>query len=490
MVFTFVSLGVLGYLLFLAPGIWSERLEKEIYQDWNASLVGEANAIEQLLMAQPNLSAAFPSEAGEVRSVLQAHPTLMAVFRRGKKPRLWIRDGEGLVSPASPLGERFMRWARQAEASGVPKWFPPSELDPEADRMPSLVLVAPSWVFIKRWPIGSVEVERHLRLALGPNPRARVGIWRYNGPEQPPPASPAFEPPNLQTWPGSAMRIWNVSWISTDLGPSWEMVCQPWPHEGEAWIRHLRTQTRWAWVCAGAVALSLVYGLWLRRTFRRQEALTSDRLASLTHSLKTPLALHKLRCDTLRMGRLDPVQSAEELLRLGQEVNDLTRLIERALVSLQGELPQEGQAIIDAEWVRAMAEELRPAFEEAGRELVLELAPQEGRAHANSLRAALQTLLENAYYHGQGRVRLSTRKQGRRLVIGLSDQGPGLDAEALAALGKPFMRMRRAGQEGFQHEGQGLGLSLLFQMARQEGWGLQFESLPGQGLTVSLEIPG
>ena len=51
------------------------------------------------------------------------------------------------------------------------------------------------------------------------------------------------------------------------------------------------------------------------------------------------------------------------------------------------------------------------------------------------------------------------------------------------------MRLREKGQEGFSTSGQGLGLSLCFQMARQEGWGLSMESGSRRGLTFELQIP-
>ena len=63
-----------------------------------------------------------------------------------------------------------------------------------------------------------------------------------------------------------------------------------------------------------------------------------------------------------------------------------------------------------------------------------------------------------------------------------------MEPHQLAALGKPFLRLRIHGKEGFEQEGQGLGLSLLLQVARKEGWGLSFASAPGEGLLATLEI--
>ncbi len=485
--FTLLSLAALGCLLWLAPGVWRQEQQQRLYVAWNDGVQGEADAIEKLFVFQPSLPSGFPSGSAEVRGLLDANPTLCAVIPRGRTSPVWIREGEGFAASSGPLRDRYLQWAKRAEAESLPKWHPPPALDPDAGTMPSLVLVGRSWIFIKRWRIGSPEVEAHLRLALGPHPRSRVGVWHYKDKSEPP-HSPAFEPPNLQTWPGSSMKNWNASWISTDLGPGWELVCQPWPEVGESWNRQVEVQV-WR-VRAGvfAVVLCFLLGLAFRHAGRRRDSLTADRLASLTHSLKTPLALHKLRCDSLRMGRLDARHAAEELLRLGQEVDDLTRIIERALVSIHGSQGHEDRQEISRNWLQVVADEWIQAFEEAGRILATDLSDEPGRAHRDSLHSALQTLLENAYHHGQGQVRLRSRSTGRGIAIQISDQGPGLDAAALAVLGQPFLRLRESGQEGFSHEGQGLGLSLLFQVARQEGWGLDLESQPGEGLTVTLGI--
>ena len=70
----------------------------------------------------------------------------------------------------------------------------------------------------------------------------------------------------------------------------------------------------------------------------------------------------------------------------------------------------------------------------------------------------------------------------------MKDAGKGLTPVEMKALGKPFMRIREPGKEGFPRDGQGLGLSLLAKVAEQEGWGLLFSSVKGQGVSVTLEI--
>jgi signal transduction histidine kinase len=136
-----------------------------------------------------------------------------------------------------------------------------------------------------------------------------------------------------------------------------------------------------------------------------------------------------------------------------------------------------------------VADDLRPGFELEGRALQLNLCGQPGHAPLSSLRAAVLTLLENALGHGRGTVTMETWRTRRRLCIQVKDEGDGLAPHQVKALGKPFQRIREAGKEGFLREGQGLGLSLLVQVAEQEGWGLTFASAPGEGFAAILEIP-
>ncbi|HEX4845474.1 MAG TPA: HAMP domain-containing sensor histidine kinase, partial [Geothrix sp.] len=240
---------------------------------------------------------------------------------------------------------------------------------------------------------------------------------------------------------------------------------------------------------AALVGVAILLGLWLRHRTRRRAVLDGDRLASMTHSLKTPLAILKFRCDSLRLGRLSPERADEELLKISEEVDHLTTIIETGLRVIRGGGASGPRGQATQAWLQEVAEDLRPGFEMEGRPLDLSLTPDAGHAPLPSLRSAVLTLLENALAHGKGRVTLETWRARRRLCIQVSDEGGGLEPDQIKSLGKPFQRLRESGKEGFLREGQGLGLSLLVQVAEQEGWGLTFASGPGEGFSALLEIP-
>ncbi len=209
----------------------------------------------------------------------------------------------------------------------------------------------------------------------------------------------------------------------------------------------------------------------------------------MAHGLKTPLGILMLRCDSLRLGRFEGAKAEMELARICEEVENLTAFIDQSLRGLRKAEAALRPEAITPEWFRRLAEDLSVAMEEEGRVLELNCDEACGSAHAPSLRTALITLLENSLTYGEGPIHLTTLRRGPWLRIEVRDEGPGLRAEQLANLGRPFMRFRPEGSEGFAADGRGLGLFLLREVAEQEGWGLEFASAPGQGFLAGLEIP-
>ena len=477
-------LAVLATALLVLPPLWRQNCQRGLLRAWSQSITVEPERLERKLLAVPDPGPGFQGRPGETSGLAVAHPTLAAMVRRGPEPRVWIRQGEGFIPAPADVAARFGAWARLAVDAGLPRWDPPAHLDPDHGRIPSLVLVAPGWVFIKRWVPGSREVQRALESALGASSRMRLGVaWTGTEPAPGVPA-PALDPRGLECPPDSAAAAWNVEFTSSAFGPGWELVCQPWPEVAASWDRRVRFQGRLAWTGSVLVALLVLLGLRQQALMRRRQQAEAARLASLLHSLKTPLAIHKLRCDSLRLGRLSPQRAAEELLAMGEEMVDLTRLIERGMEALRGGTARSEREGIGPDWFRDQGEEFQELLAGEGRHLELDLAGDAGMAHEPTLRAALLTLLENACLHGGGTVGLRTWNLPDRLCVEVTDQGPGLDARALGGLGRPGER------DGAQaaRPGQGLGLSLCFQMVRQEGWGLRMESAPGAGLSVVLEI--
>ena len=485
------GLGV-GYLLVKAPREWAERAITEAESTWGDQHWLAMLDIErhwQNLPPSPNFRT---GDEPEIKRYLSSQPLVVALLDRRQPDRLWVRDRDHfrLSSPAEDLARTYRKWMDLAAQASEQHWNPPKNSDPDFGRIASVVLLGDENTVLKRWRPGTPEVEQALRVVLGSRPSMRMGLVRTEVDLTS--NLPTYDwgaEPRLQADPGRLVPcIVRLATKSTAFGEGWDPIGIPFESQIQAYRRYFRMHLWSARGVAALVALSMLGGFWIRHRVRQRAILDADRMASLTHSLKTPLAILKFRCDSLRLGRLGPDESIAELMKLGNEVDDLTRLIENGMRAIRGVDLVSPEGEVSSAWIAEVVDDLQPVFEAEGRCVDLRLSPDSGRASLTSLRSALQTLIENALFHGRGTVSVESWRSRKRFMIRVSDEGEGLNVAQLEALGKPFMRIRSEGGEGFRREGQGLGLSLLFQVAEREGWGLAFASSPGRGLSASLEI--
>ena len=71
-------------------------------------------------------------------------------------------------------------------------------------------------------------------------------------------------------------------------------------------------------------------------------------------------------------------------------------------------------------------------------------------------------------------------RTGERTVITVADTGNGVKAEEEEKIFKPFFSTKTRGS--------GLGLAISRKIVEAHGGGIQFESFPGKGTTVTVEI--
>lgn len=483
-----LAITAIGLVLVLVPIFWMIVQAQNVNNSISTLFSHDLTRVEEHWMSLPRIPELERGDEPVIRQMLAQQPLLVAVMERSRPGRLWMRKGDRLVPEGwEPERTRYFQWIVQAAGSGRSQWTPSLAENTNPGLGPALVLQGERWIVVKHWQIGSPQVERTLRLILGPSPKLRAGI-RRTGDQESKPQTWGAEP-NIQADPARLGRPWFAYYEGTSPAmEGWDMVAIPFERERRALERQAFRKVWAVFLGTVLVAGSLGLGLWLRRRARQKAYLDTDRLASLTHSLKTPLSILKFRCDSIRLGRLDPDRTDAELIKIGAEVDHLTLMIENGLESIRGVSETGPQGEVSPVWLSEVAEDLVPAFEAEGRPLRLELTACSGQAPLPSMRAAILTLLENALYHGKGEVVLQTIKTRRRLQVRVQDSGPGLEPHQLAALGKPFLRLRTRGKEGFEREGQGLGLSLLLQVAGKEGWGLSFASAPGEGFLATLEI--
>jgi signal transduction histidine kinase len=223
----------------------------------------------------------------------------------------------------------------------------------------------------------------------------------------------------------------------------------------------------------------------LEAAFERERTFVSD----ASHELRTPLAVLKTELE-LALGR---GRSAEQLeAAVGSAVEETDRLVQLAEDLLviarfdQGRLPVR-LAPVDVDHVLT---DVRARFairsRETNRQLVAD-APDGLRLTADPerLRQALANLVDNAFRHGKGTVRMSARASNGSVELHVSDEGPGFPPDFLDAA---FERFTRA-DEGRGRGGTGLGLAIVEAIARAHRGHASASNRPEGGADVWLELP-
>ncbi len=134
---------------------------------------------------------------------------------------------------------------------------------------------------------------------------------------------------------------------------------------------------------------------------------------------------------------------------------------------------------------------LRPVAAERAVTLHAEGGPVQVRADPVAVRQILINLVSNAIKFSPpgGRVVLAAAPPGPdgRPGLAVSDEGPGIADDEIAAVGRPFFRTRAARIASVS--GTGLGLSISTALARRMGGALQIECPAGRGTRVTLRLP-
>jgi signal transduction histidine kinase len=233
----------------------------------------------------------------------------------------------------------------------------------------------------------------------------------------------------------------------------------------------------------------------------RNEALEeADRVktafvANMSYELRTPLTSIGGFAEMLAggyAGSLSP-NAGEYVTAILDSVARLSTLIDHVLDLTQsqaGALPLERRPVE----LRRIAREAVKGVEAAARDksIELEVALEKGLGSVSGdsrrIRQVLDNLLGNAMRFTPPGGRVLLRGGGdddtARLVI--SDNGPGMTAKEQA---RAFDRFSRSTVEGERGSSLGLGLPLARQFVEAHGGTLTLSAEPGQGTTVTVELP-
>lgn len=226
----------------------------------------------------------------------------------------------------------------------------------------------------------------------------------------------------------------------------------------------------------------------------KADELRRSLLAAVSHDLRTPLAGAKAAVSSLRSEDVDFSEgdTAELLATVEESIDQLTALVDNLLDSSRlaagAVRPQISRVYLEEVVQRALLSIGRGAtgFGPHGLDRVkADVGDAVAIGDAGLLERVLANLIDNALrYAPNSLVRVNAGRVGRRVLINVVDEGPGVPRGSEDQLFEPFQRLG----DRVNKSGVGLGLSVARGFVEAMGGTISATDTPGGGLTVVIEL--
>jgi signal transduction histidine kinase len=199
-------------------------------------------------------------------------------------------------------------------------------------------------------------------------------------------------------------------------------------------------------------------------------------LAALSHDLRTPLTLLRLRTEGLNEG--------EERDRMLASIGELDATIDATLKFARDESAVEPWRRTD---LAALLSAIVDDMADAGLPVTMQPAePVILECQSGGLRRAVANLLDNAVKYGKSaRVELLTSGAAIRIVI--DDEGPGIPDVERQRVFEPFYRLEQSRSR--ETGGAGLGLAIAQSIVQAHGGQITLANRPTGGLSATISLP-
>ena len=245
----------------------------------------------------------------------------------------------------------------------------------------------------------------------------------------------------------------------------------------------------------GIVLTAAVGAVLGRRAVRPLEtALAVQRrfVADAGHELRTPLTLLSTRAQMLRrkLPRHDAADDplAPEVDAVVADARRLGALLDDLLLAADPRSAPDDRVVDLAGVVAGAVEAARPGAADACIGIVLDpVVPALVRGSEAGIHRAVTAVVDNAVRHAANLVTLSVKTLGRRAVVEIADDGPGIDP---ATLPRVFERFVTTGaQRAGVARRYGIGLALVSDVIARHGGTVDARNQPGGGAVFTLRLP-
>jgi two-component system phosphate regulon sensor histidine kinase PhoR len=193
----------------------------------------------------------------------------------------------------------------------------------------------------------------------------------------------------------------------------------------------------------------------------RLENVRRDFVANISHELRTPLTAIAGYAETLLSSEDLPAEYREFAGIIHKHASSLARVISDLLALAKIENAREDIALASVNALSVLEDALAACREQAESKKItfsVDLAETFVLANAALLTQVFRNLLENAcrYSPSGGEVRISSRREGGKVLFIVADNGSGIPGEALPRIFERFYQVKKERNSGTS----GIGLAI------------------------------
>ena len=214
---------------------------------------------------------------------------------------------------------------------------------------------------------------------------------------------------------------------------------------------------------------------------------------NISHEFRTPLTLMLGPLEDVLAAPTDAALVRDQVAAAHRNSLRLLRLV-NTLLDFSRVEGARMEAVYEPTDLAALTADLagvfRSAIERAGLRLLVDCPPLPEPVYVDRdmWEKIVLNLLSNAFkFTLEGEIAVTLRAANGSVALEVCDTGTGIPAEELPRLFERFRRVR--GARARTHEGTGIGLALVQELARLHGGDINVESTPGAGTTFTVTLP-
>ena len=230
----------------------------------------------------------------------------------------------------------------------------------------------------------------------------------------------------------------------------------------------------------------------MAENLEKNEQLRRNMVADVAHELRTPVTNLKGYLEAITDGVVTPDEAT--IRSLSEEASSLTHLVtdlQELSLADAGKLKITIQPEDISHIVRDVVTAMQPKASEKGLTISSGLSDNLPLVDidAQRIRQVLNNLLNNAIAHTgkDGSISLTSRQQGDKLYINVTDTGEGIPPEDLPMIFERFYRVDKSRTRATG--GSGLGLTIARRIVEAHGGTIEATSQIGKGSTFTFSIP-